>query len=90
MEQTLSCIRLPLKRINEVSISVPSWRKARMNWAKERGIKRLYLLTTTASKYWRRLGFEAIDRKAAPAGVQGSNEWSSACPTSTTAMVIDL
>ncbi len=40
--------------------------------------------------YWRRLGFGAIDRKAAPAGIQGSHEWSSACRTSATAMAIDL
>lgn len=62
----------------------------RLHWAERHGIRRLFLLTTTACDYWKHLGFMEIDRAAAPPAIQSSHEWSSACPATATAMVRSL
>jgi amino-acid N-acetyltransferase len=54
--------------------------------ARERGIRDFYLLTTTAERYFPRFGFQRIDRKEVPAGVQASVEFREACPASAVAM----
>ena len=46
----------------------------------------IYLLTTTAERYFPKFGFEKIARTAVPATVQGSIEFSSACPSSAAVM----
>jgi amino-acid N-acetyltransferase len=46
----------------------------------------LYLLTTTAERYFPRFGFERIDRAAVPQGVQRSVEFTGACPASAIVM----
>lgn len=46
----------------------------------------LFLLTTTAERYFPRFGFEAIDRTVVPAGVRGSVEFTSACPATAVVM----
>jgi N-acetylglutamate synthase-like GNAT family acetyltransferase len=45
-----------------------------------------YLLTDAASGYWRRHGFQVIDRESAPAAITASREWAHACPANATAM----
>jgi amino-acid N-acetyltransferase len=55
--------------------------------ARTEGLPALYLLTTTASAYFPRLGFAAISRDLVPSGVQRSVEFTSACPASASAMV---
>ena len=54
--------------------------------ARTRGIPDLYLLTTTAERYFPRFGFERIERAAVPPGVQRSVEFTSACPASAIVM----
>ncbi len=54
--------------------------------AESRGIQALYLLTTTAEKYFPSLGFEPIPRDDVPADVQTSGEFKGVCPTSATAI----
>ncbi len=57
--------------------------------AREGGLRRLYLLTTTAEEYFPRFGFRRIERSAAPPDVQQSVEFREACPASAVAMVLD-
>jgi amino-acid N-acetyltransferase len=46
----------------------------------------LYLLTTTAERFFPRFGFERIARAEVPATVQASIEFTSACPSTATVM----
>jgi amino-acid N-acetyltransferase len=46
----------------------------------------VYLLTTTAERFFRTFGFERIERAAVPQSVQTSIEFTSACPSSATVM----
>jgi amino-acid N-acetyltransferase len=54
--------------------------------ARRTGIERLYLLTTTAERFFARLGFVPIDRTRAPASVQATLEFKNLCPASATCM----
>jgi amino-acid N-acetyltransferase len=54
--------------------------------AKERGTYTAFLLTTTAEKFFPKLGFEPIMRDDVPASVQASIEFQSACPASAVVM----
>jgi len=58
--------------------------------AKERRIRRLYLLTTTAQGYFPRFGFQELSRAAAPAQLQASAEFNGACPASAVLMQLEL
>jgi len=46
----------------------------------------IYLLTTTAERYFPKFGFERIQRADVPQTVQTSIEFASACPSSATVM----
>jgi amino-acid N-acetyltransferase len=46
----------------------------------------VFLLTTTAEKFFPRFGFEQIAREDVPPSVQASVEFTSACPTSAIVM----
>lgn len=50
--------------------------------ARGRGASNLYLLTTTAPDYFKRLGFDPQPRSSAPAALQASEEFQGACPAS--------
>ncbi|HYS27304.1 MAG TPA: arsenic resistance N-acetyltransferase ArsN2 [Vicinamibacterales bacterium] len=50
--------------------------------ADQRGMPAVYLLTTTAERFFPRFGFEVVDRADVPQGVQQSAEFSYACPSS--------
>jgi amino-acid N-acetyltransferase len=54
--------------------------------ARDRGVRTAFLLTTTAEKFFPKLGFESIARDDVPASVQASIEFQSACPASATVM----
>lgn len=58
--------------------------------AERRGLQALYLLTTTAERYFPRFGFQAVARDRVPAEVQATEEFSSACPASATVMARPL
>jgi amino-acid N-acetyltransferase len=62
----------------------------RLAWARETGLREVWLLTTTAADYFPRFGFTRVDRGAAPPLVRGSREFSEACPASVVAMRLDL
>ncbi|MGP8033645.1 MAG: arsenic resistance N-acetyltransferase ArsN2 [Steroidobacteraceae bacterium] len=54
--------------------------------ASEARIERLILLTQTAAQFFARRGYQVIERAAAPADVQQSEEFRSLCPSSATCM----
>jgi amino-acid N-acetyltransferase len=58
--------------------------------AKARGASAIYLLTTTAERYFPRFGFQNIAREEVPESVRASREFQGACPASAIAMRRDL
>lgn len=54
--------------------------------AEARGIRALYLLTTTAERYFPSFGFEPITRDEVPDAVRATDEFQGACPASATVM----
>jgi amino-acid N-acetyltransferase len=58
--------------------------------ARDQGVQALYLLTTTAEKFFLRRGYTRIPREAAPATIQGTKEFSGICPASSAFMVKQL
>jgi amino-acid N-acetyltransferase len=54
--------------------------------AESRGIRALYLLTTTADRYFPTFGFRTIPRDEVPADVRATAEFREACPASATVM----
>ncbi|HEV8122689.1 MAG TPA: arsenic resistance N-acetyltransferase ArsN2 [Gemmatimonadales bacterium] len=54
--------------------------------AGDRGITDLYLLTTTAERFFPRFGFRPITRAVVPPAVQGSAEFQGACPSTAAIM----
>ena len=59
---------------------------AALSIAQDRGTRTAFLLTTTAEKFFPKLGFEQIMRDDVPASVQASIEFQSACPASAVVM----
>jgi amino-acid N-acetyltransferase len=59
---------------------------AALSIAKARGSQTAFLLTTTAEKFFPKLGFERIARDDVPDSVQTSVEFRSACPASAVVM----
>ncbi|HVE77570.1 MAG TPA: arsenic resistance N-acetyltransferase ArsN2 [Gemmatimonadaceae bacterium] len=58
--------------------------------AEARGLNALYLLTTTAERYFPSFGFAPTTREAVPAPVKETVEFRSACPASATVMALPL
>jgi amino-acid N-acetyltransferase len=54
--------------------------------AREREMRAMYLLTTTAEEYFPRFGFEPIPRELADPRLQASEEFRGACPDSAVCM----
>ena len=59
---------------------------ASLAMAQELGARHAYLLTDTAEAFFRRHGFEVIDRKEVPAAIRSSVEFAVACPASAIVM----
>ncbi|MEO6525871.1 MAG: arsenic resistance N-acetyltransferase ArsN2 [Gemmatimonadaceae bacterium] len=58
--------------------------------AESRGVKALYLLTTTAERYFPSFGFTTITRDQVPEPVRATAEFCTACPASATVMTLRL
>ena len=54
--------------------------------AEARGLNALYLLTTTADRYFPKFGFRTITRNDVPDDVRATKEFTSACPASAVVM----
>lgn len=77
----------------------PQWRgkgvgdaltRDRVDWARDQGLRELYLLTTTAADYFPRYGFVRVERSSAPEALQRSREFAEACPSSAVTMRLSL
>ena len=54
------------------------------------GLRALYLLTTTAQKYFPAFGFHETTRAGVPTSIQATAEFTTACPASATVMKLPL
>jgi amino-acid N-acetyltransferase len=57
------------------------------HYAASMGVRSIYLLTTTAEPFFKRLGYERIERSQAPCSMQQTREFASLCPASSAFMV---
>lgn len=64
--------------------------EAALELARERGVAEVWLLTTTADRFFERLGWRRVERAVAPAGIRATAEFSTICPSSCVCMVRDL
>jgi len=64
--------------------------RAAIEQARQEGLSTLYLLTTTASDYFPRLGFERCPRDEAPDAIRGSWEFRTGCPATAVFMKLCL
>lgn len=58
--------------------------------ARQQQMRRLYLLTETAAEWFPRFGFAPVQRSAVEPAVQQSVEFTSACPASAQAMLLEI
>jgi amino-acid N-acetyltransferase len=58
----------------------------RLTWARAKGIREIYLLTTTAASLFARFGFKETSRESAPTILLNSPEFAALCPSSATCM----
>lgn len=54
------------------------------------GARRVWLLTTTAERFFARLGFRTVGRDELPSALSASQELQGACPETAVAMVLEL
>ena len=59
----------------------------RLAFARDNNLDAVYLLTTTAATFFQNLGFETIQRSAAPASLLASSEFASVCPSTAACLV---
>jgi amino-acid N-acetyltransferase len=58
--------------------------------AATKGVRSLFLLTTTAEAFFKRLGYERIDRSRAPVSIKETREFASLCPANSAFMIKSL
>lgn len=58
--------------------------------SRDKGLKSLYLLTTTAAGFFPKTGWHLADRAAVPESIAGSSEFSSSCPSTAVCMKKEL
>lgn len=56
-------------------------------YAAEKGVRSMFLLTTTAESYFKKRGYSHLLREAAPEAIQKTAEFTSICPASSVFMV---
>jgi amino-acid N-acetyltransferase len=57
------------------------------SYARSGGVTELYLLTTTAERFFERLGYTRAARESAPGEIRRTQEFSDLCPSSAAFMV---
>ncbi|MDP4239716.1 MAG: arsenic resistance N-acetyltransferase ArsN2 [Bacteroidota bacterium] len=58
--------------------------------AKDHGMDQLYLLTTTADVYFKKLGWQIVTRDEVPVDIRATSEFSSVCPSTSICMMYQL
>ena len=56
-------------------------------YAVEKGIRSMFLLTTTAEAYFEKRGYSVFSREAVPEAIRNTKEFASLCPDSAVLMV---
>lgn len=59
-------------------------------YAASKNVRSIYLLTTTAEAFFKRLGYERIERSQAPTSIERTREFADLCPASSAFMVKSL
>lgn len=59
-------------------------------YAATKGVQSIYLLATTAETFFKRLGYERIERSQAPPSIKETREFASLCPASSAFMMKTL
>ncbi|GEM_PF-529094 len=59
-------------------------------WSRDNGLKRLYLLTTTAAGFFPKIGWNNTDRTLVPQSIAFSSEFASVCPSTAVCMMKEL
>lgn len=59
-------------------------------FARQDGVERLHLLTTSAADFFRARGYRPVDRVGAPAEISSTAQFASLCPASATYLVKEL
>ena len=59
-------------------------------YARQQGVKYLYLLTTTADKYFSKKDYKTVDRNSLPSYIIQTSEFTSVCPSSAIVMKKEL
>jgi N-acetylglutamate synthase-like GNAT family acetyltransferase len=62
----------------------------RLAWARRRGLRQVWLLTTTAADFFDRFGFVRVDRASAPPELAASAEFTGACPAGAACLRLEL
>lgn len=57
------------------------------HYAASRGVRTLYLLTTTAEAFFKRRGYQGVDRALAPSAIQRTREFATLCPASSSLLM---
>ena len=58
--------------------------------ARQNGVERIHLLTTTVADFFRARGYRDADRSVAPDAIQSTAQFSSLCPASATYLVKEI
>jgi|Deesub1362B_J571_1020462.scaffolds.fasta_scaffold00795_2 amino-acid N-acetyltransferase len=61
-----------------------------IEYARNRGVEEIYLLTLTARDFFKKLGFEEINRCEVPSEIQETAEFRDLCPSTAVCMRIKL
>lgn len=60
------------------------------DYSKDKNIKKLFLLTNTAEKFFLSIGYKICDRKNAPKEIKSTAQFSDLCPSSSSFMTKSL
>jgi amino-acid N-acetyltransferase len=60
------------------------------HYSASKNVGAIYLLTTTAELFFRRLGYQRVDRTLAPPAIEHTREFAELCPTGSAFMVKSL
>jgi len=55
-------------------------------YARRHAVKEIYLLTTTAERFFARAGYERVARESAPPAIRDTDEFATLCPASSALM----
>ena len=58
--------------------------------ARQQGIRELYLLTQTAERLFKKMGFEQVERRTVPPEIQKTSQFSQLCPAAATCLKLAL